>query len=433
MATTSPVVEVLLNPISTSSPAGDDLRWTPEWDRIREARRSDDGLDPGKWAKKEIKSANWRLVRELTTAALRERTKDLQLALWFTEAELRLDGFPGLRDGLHLTRGLMVLYWDQGLYPPIEDGPEDRTGPFEWMNDKLVDVILSTPITARDDLGDNFSLLNLRDARRVGSESSWKSDDGTIDDTKKKEYDTAIAQGHVSMDMVNRAIKGTKRADYEHFSAVFHEALNEFASLEKVIDEKFGVEAPNLAQCRSVLREIQEEISRILDQIPVPVAANTPSGERAESAGIKDPLVVRFPLSSSAHLGSAAAADGSWHDAEILIHSGEIDRGLAEMTRLAANETSGRNRFQRKLLLAEVCLSTRRERLARSILEELAEQIDKYQLDSWETSDLIGRVWIKLHGMYKRGEGGSADSDRADKLYLRLCRLDPWQALAFGE
>ena len=103
------------------------------------------------------------------------------------------------------------------------------------------------------------------------------------------------------------------------------------------------------------------------------------------------------------------------------------------MTRLAAGETSGRNRFKRKLLLAEVCMASKRERLARSILEELAEQIDKFQLDFWETSDLIGSVWIKLYTMYKRGEGGPQDAERAGKLYGRLCRLDPWQALACGE
>ena len=78
-------------------------------------------------------------------------------------------------------------------------------------------------------------------------------------------------------------------------------------------------------------------------------------------------------------------------------------------------------------------MASKRERLARSILEELAEQIDKFQLDFWETSDLIGSVWIKLYTMYKRGEGGPQDAERAGKLYGRLCRLDPWQALACGE
>ena len=116
----------------------------------------------------------------------------------------------------------------------------------------------------------------------------------------------------------------------------------------------------------------------------------------------------------------------------MLIRSGQVEKGLAEMTRLAASETNGRNRFQRKLLLAEVCLATKRERLARSILEELAEQIDKFQLELWESSELIGRVWIRLYRLYRLG-AESSDLDRADKLYERLCRLDPWQALSCTE
>ena len=103
------------------------------------------------------------------------------------------------------------------------------------------------------------------------------------------------------------------------------------------------------------------------------------------------------------------------------------------MTRLAAAETSGRDRFQRKLLLAEVCLASKRDRLARSILEELAEQIDKFQLELWETSELIAGVWTRLYKLYVQAEPGSAEADQAKKLYERLCRLDPWQALACGE
>src|SRR5215471_12558354 len=138
-------------PVSPGQPAGADLRWTAEWDRLKEARRSDDDLEPGKWAKKERKAADWRMVEEIASVMLRERTKDLQLALWLTEAGMKLHGFPGLRDGLRLTRELMVRYWDTGLYPPMEDGPEDRAGPFEWLNNKLVDSIKAIPITARDD------------------------------------------------------------------------------------------------------------------------------------------------------------------------------------------------------------------------------------------------------------------------------------------
>jgi type VI secretion system protein ImpA len=431
MSTELLLSDSLLDPISADLPAGADLRWDPEWDRIREARRADDSLDLGKWAKKESKASDWRLVRELVVPLLRERSKDLQLGMWLTEANIKLQGFAGLRDGLWLTRELMSRYWDKGLFPAMESGPEDRAGPLEWLSDKLVDSIVAIPITARGDQGQDYSLIDLQDARRVGSESSWKSADGIIDEKRKKAYDAAIAEGHVSLEMFDAAMKATKRADYEQFHQLIEETYNEFVALDKVVDEKFGEAAPNLAACRSALREIQQEVSNILDQIPaVPSTPEAPVGAAAPAGGVEQ-VVVRFPLSIPAGQATPGAMGSSWQEAEMLVRSGQVDRGLAEMTRLAASETTGRNRFQRKLLLAEVCLSNKRERLARSILEELAEQIDNFHLDSWESSDLIGSVWIRLYTIYK--QGATSDSDRADKLYERLCRLDPWQALACAE
>src|SRR5450756_675455 len=201
MPTASFYTDDFLGPVSADQPVGTDLRWTAEWDRIKEARRADDDLKPGKWAKKEQKTADWRLVEELASGMLRNRSKDLQLALWLTEAGMRRHGFPGLRDGLRLTRELLVRYWDNGLYPPMEDGPEDRAGPFEWLNNKLVDSMASIPITARADQGIDYSFMELQDARRVGWEANWRGEEGGIDEKKKKIYDQALRDGHISMEM----------------------------------------------------------------------------------------------------------------------------------------------------------------------------------------------------------------------------------------
>ncbi|MBZ5584432.1 MAG: type VI secretion system protein TssA [Acidobacteriia bacterium] len=426
----------LLGPISADQPAGADLRWTPEWDRIKEARRADDDLDAGKWAKKDRKTADWGLVRELSTTLLRERTKDLNVAMWLTEAGIRLHGFSGLRDGLRISRELMVRYWENGLFPAMEDGPEDRAGPFEWLNNKLVDAITAIPLTARSGQGSDYSLMDLQDARRTGSEASWRMADGEIDERKKKDYDKALTEGHVSQEMFERAVAESPRKAIEEVYADFRQACEEFRALEKAVDEKFGEAAPNLSACRGALRDIEQEFVPILerkraeepDAAPPPVQPGAAPAESAAAAG-RPAQVFRFPLSVEAGVG---AAGSSWEDAEALVRSGEVEKGLAEMTRLAAGETSGRNRFQRKLLLAEACLTSGRERLARMVLEELAEQIDKLQLEQWESSTLIAGVWIRLYRLYKKG-GESNESDRAAKLYERLSRLDPWQALACSE
>jgi hypothetical protein len=344
---------------------------------------------------------------------------------------MKRHGFPGLRDGLRLTRELMVRYWDNGLYPPMEDGPEDRAGPFEWLNNKLVDSITALPITVRGDGGQDYSLIDLKDARWVGSEASCIDAFGEIDTAKKKAFDAKLTQGHISLDMFNQAVAATRRAPFEALDADFQQTHEEFKAIEKTIEEKFGEVAPDLSVCRSALNEISQEISTILEKKrrdePDP-----PPGMSGEESEKRSPATFRFALSLPEMPGSAAAASGSWHEAEMLIRSGQVDKGLAQMTQLSAKETCGRNRFQRKLLLAEVCLGSKRDRLARSILEELAEQIDKYQLESWESSELIASVWIRLYTLCKQGTD-SSDRDRAGKLYERLCRLDPWQALNCGE
>jgi len=434
MPTVPLVIDDLLDPIPTGPPCGKDLRDAAEWDRIKEARRTDDGLDAGKWTKKERKTANWRLVEETATSVLRTQSKDLQVAMWLTEANLKLYGFAGLADGFRLVRELIDRYWEQGLFPTVEDGLEYRAGPLAWLNDKLVDSIAALPITARLDKDENYNYLDLQDARRIGSETKFKAADGEIDELKKRQYDTAIANGHISMEMFQRAVKETDLVSLESLHADFEKVYREFKALGEVIDSKFGDAAPNLSACRGIFAELQREISDLLEkkrkEQPVTAAQDNP-GVTDNPGGHSDSVTVRFPLSglSSSAPGSPAAA--SWQEAERLVRSGHVDAGLAEMTRLAAAETSGRNRFQRKLLLAEVCLASKREQLARAILEELAEQIDKFQLEIWETSDLVSSVWTRLYKLYKHGS--QPDADRARQLYDRLCRLDPWQALACCE
>ena len=434
MLTETLLSDEILDPISPDQPAGTDLRWTAEWDRIKEARRADDSLEVGKWVKKERKVADWRTVQELTLAALK-RSKDLQLGLWLTEANLRLHGFAGLYAGLRIVRELTIRYWDQGLYPSMEDGPEDRAGPFEWLNNKLVDAFTTLPITARNDGGQEYSFNDLVDARRVGTEVACRKADGEIDEAKKKTYDAAVAEGRISLDLFEAAVKATPRAAYEQFSSDFEQAFQEFKQLERAVDEKFGEAAPALSSCRTVLEQIRVEVEKILEKrrAAEPDVHPLPGSSDSDQApGMGNPLTVRFPLSLPELSGSTGGIGCSWEDAEILVRSGQVDKGLARMVQLSTRETTGRNRFQRRLLLAEACLASRRTPLARSILEELAEQIDKLQLEAWESSEMISSVWTRLYRLYKQS-GGAEDEEKAQKLYQRLCRLDPWQALGCGE
>src|SRR5438309_1746451 len=118
--TNMPLPDDLLNPIPGDNPAGENLRYAPIYDKIKEARREDDDAPQGEW-RRERKLADWPLTIKLIVEALSKKSKDLQLAAWLTEALLRRDGIAGLRGGLGLLHGLIDNFWDT-LYPELEDG-----------------------------------------------------------------------------------------------------------------------------------------------------------------------------------------------------------------------------------------------------------------------------------------------------------------------
>ena len=87
MPTPAILPDDLLKPIKDGKPAGEDLRPTPEWIKIRDARPK------GIWTLNNSPEAGWPQLFEKTTTALKDKSKDLQLAIWLTEASTRLHGF----------------------------------------------------------------------------------------------------------------------------------------------------------------------------------------------------------------------------------------------------------------------------------------------------------------------------------------------------
>jgi len=112
-----PLRSDLLNPIPGPNPAGENLRYAPVYDQIREARREEEAITEGDW-QTPGKKANWPLVIKLASDALATKSKDLQLAAWLTEALIRTEGYAALAPCLDLIRGLLENFWD-GLYPEI--------------------------------------------------------------------------------------------------------------------------------------------------------------------------------------------------------------------------------------------------------------------------------------------------------------------------
>src|ERR1700722_2188366 len=171
----------LLTPIAGDNPSGASLRYDPVYDQIKEARRQDDTGPQGDW-QRERKVADYRLALDLASKALAERSKDLQLAVWLTEAALHREKFAGLQQGLDLLRGLLEQFWDT-LYPEIEDDDlEPRIVLLGWVGGRLLDAARFSPIPAG-----GFSLNHYLESRRVGSE-----EDAAQNEAKQQSRQTAI-------------------------------------------------------------------------------------------------------------------------------------------------------------------------------------------------------------------------------------------------
>jgi type VI secretion system protein ImpA len=419
MAAPAPAIDSLLAPIPGERPAGEDITIAPEWQAINEARRRDKLLDRA--------NCDWKLIEGLLTDCLQHKTKDLRLAIWLTEANVRLYGFPGLRDSFRLLSGLITNFWDSGLYPEAEGGDlQFRAMPLVWMTgDNMPDAIRQVPLTARSDGGTDYSYQDYRLSRSIGWEKDLRNANGDIDEERAKRRQSALAAGGISAEMFEEAVKATRRAAIEPIFEDLKQASAEFQALDKILDERFGNEAPGSSEAKEAFEDCRrlmaELVKRKQDEEPDRAAIADPgevsSAPRAGGMGIPDAFAME------------GGGGGSWAVAEELIRAGKVPEGLAEMTRLSAQEY-GRVRFQHRLRLAEICLSTGRQRIAIAILEELAKQIDELKLDAWESPELLGRVWGRLYRCYKNEDSGS---ERAAVLFDRLCRLDPWQALRWDE
>lgn len=417
-----------LLPISLERPCGEDLRYTPLFRDIAEGRRSDDGLDPGAWVTEEgQKRAQWDRVVELCTGALHERTKDLRISMYLTEAAVHLDGFSGFRDGIRLTTELIRRFWDQGLYPEIEDQDvEYRAGPLIWINEQMPVPLSRVLITARTG-GENYGYVHYRQALEVGTEASI----ARLDPKKRETVDGYIRQGWIRMEQFDAALRDTSRKALETIVEPFEEAQTALLELEKVADERFGNAAPGFSSVKETFSGIRQILlparkRKHEEEQGQRKVAPPPDGIKEQPGQPGSPPAVQPVL--TAVEGPQQPGDGKdWQEAESLVRAGKLDLGLAQMAALAARETTGRGRFLRKLMLSEVCLNNGRDRMARTLLEELNALINEFKLDRWESSQLVGPVWSRLYKLYRKSEDTS-DQERSRELYNRLCSLDPWQA-----
>lgn len=252
----------LLDPISGDNPAGENLRYEPVYDLIKDARTEEEDIPQGDW-ERERKTADFGRVIQLAQDALATQTKDLQLAAWLSEAMLREHGFQGFLQGLELIQGLVGAFWDD-LYPEIEDGDvEFRATPLEWLAHYLDLPIKSVALNQA-----GHSLLDYVDAQAIG----YESEDASYE--KKTAREEAIAEGKLTPEDFDRAFDATPKVWYKETVAAIQGCLGAIDRLEEVGDPLFGDVAPSYRSLRESIGEVdrvaQKLLARKLEQDPDP-------------------------------------------------------------------------------------------------------------------------------------------------------------------
>ncbi|MBA3596204.1 MAG: type VI secretion system protein TssA [Methylibium sp.] len=259
--------DVLLAAVSGPSPCGDDLSFSTEFDAIQEMRRADDPtLDQGEWVTA-LKSADWTGVLAQCEQLLSQRTKDLRVAAWLTDARARLVGYAGLADGLTLYRLLCEGFWDD-LHPRIEDGDaEQRGGSLRWLLAQVESLAPRLPV--------------LRDgthAYSLGDMASAQALSRSVDPAGE----APATHGRITLDDIAAVRRKTPRGFFVDNLAEVQRAQQALEQLQRLVDERLGDDSPGFAGARSALADAAhavERLAREADPLGAPANPALPSAE----------------------------------------------------------------------------------------------------------------------------------------------------------
>lgn len=267
-------LDALLAPITDAAPVGEDLSFSPEYDAIQEARRADDpSLEQGEWIT-DLKSADWPTVAAHCTRLLQQRSKDLQLAVWWSEAQAQTQGFVGLAQGYRLVAGLCDQYWDD-VHPQIEDGDlEQRIGNLSWLLAHSSNWLRKLPLVQAPQ--GRFGLADFEAARREGD------------------------HGGPTLDTLEAARRATPHEFYVRLMEVVPECRQALQTLEQSVDARLGLNGPSFTAVRDQLDHLNDVVRRFARDAGVLVEGAVNESAAEDNAAGLPTTAVAAPASNGA-------------------------------------------------------------------------------------------------------------------------------------
>lgn len=297
-------LEAILAAIPGDQPVGTDLRedYTPTsvYFRLRDARA--DARDAERQADSpdrqgdgssgdEALQGKWRPVATLAAGALKESTKDLEIATWLTEALVRTAGLEGLKAGAAVIGGLVERYWD-GAFPLPEEGDmEFRVAAVAGLSGQgadgtLMQPLRKLPLFTRPD-GSSFCLWQYQSSLELS---------GILDPERREQR---IAAGVVPFEEVENEARAAGKAHWSAQRTTLIEAMAAWEAMGRTLDEKAGPASPSGIRVRDALQLMLDTCNRFAP------AEGEEEGEAAPADGQTAVVAVRAaPVAAAATPGA---------------------------------------------------------------------------------------------------------------------------------
>ncbi|MGI8988148.1 MAG: type VI secretion system protein TssA [Chthoniobacterales bacterium] len=159
------------------------------------------------------------------------------------------------------------------------------------------------------------------------------------------------------------------------------------------------------AETQTWLRELIEEPS---NSPPLPEPIDTPLLDLPRVPGWQKKFVDSHALAVNA------------------LRAGQQQKAIDILSRELDRQRTGRGRFQRKLQLAQICISAGKPNIAQPLLDDIAAAIETHKLEEWEDRETVaGALALLIRASTAIQEDDTAKS----ALFKRVCRLDPVKAM----
>ncbi len=198
-----------------------------------------------------------------------------------------------------------------------------------------------------------------------------------------------------------------------------------------------AVSAAVLASLQGLLRDIPElptwsldddtptanpETQRWLEESVIPKPPEVASPEESQP----EPEPVYASSSNVSDNEGEASPPDAFDLARDMIRRGQLTQAIQLLVRDAAQQPSGRARFQRRLQIAQLCVGAGQNKVAHPVLEELVKEIEHRNLEEWEASEMIAEPLALLLQCL---DPSSDTNGQREALFSRLCRIDPIAAM----